>query len=92
MTRQTASPTGGAAESAVVYPAASASSPLEAADELAETFEMLGDRDAKNEFVLDLGAKLPHYFDMLKKVTPRIPGCMSEVYLVGRRVAADEGL
>ena len=32
--------------------------------------------------------KLPHTFDLLKKVTPRIPGCMSEVYLVGRRSPA----
>ena len=46
---------------------------------------MLGDRDARNEFVLELGSKVPHTFDLLKKVTERVPGCMSEVYVVGRR-------
>ena len=45
---------------------------------------MLGDRDARNEYLLDLGQKLPANFDLLKQVTPRVPGCMSEVYLVGR--------
>src|SRR5207249_3932245 len=29
--------------------------------------------------------KLPPLFDLLKKVTPRVEGCMAEVYLVGRR-------
>jgi cysteine desulfurase/selenocysteine lyase len=64
---------------------ASAASPDEAADELAEAFEFLGDRDARNEYVLDLAERLPRAFDALKPLTPRVPGCMSEVYLVGRR-------
>ena len=52
------------------YPQAIAASPEAAADEIAEVFEMLGDRDEKNRYVLDdLGAHLPHYFDLLKKVT-----------------------
>ena len=72
-------------EAEIAYPQAAAASPQAAADELAETFDLLGDRDARNEYVLDLGQRLPHTFDLLKKVTPRVPGCMSEVYLVGRR-------
>jgi len=72
----------------VTYPKAAGPSPQAVADDLAEAFEMLGDRDAKNEYVLDLGQKLPHAFDLLKKVTPRVAGCMSEVYLVGRRSPA----
>ena len=70
---------------AIVFSAASAKSVKAAADVLAEEFEFLGDRDAKNEYVLDLGAKLPHLFDVLKQVTERVSGCMSQVYLVGRR-------
>ena len=59
--------------------------PREAAEDLAETFEMLEERDEKNQYVLDLGQRLPHTFDLLKTVTTRVPGCMSEVYVVGRR-------
>jgi cysteine desulfurase/selenocysteine lyase len=74
----------------VVYPKASASTPQAAADELADVFETLGEREEKTRFVQDdLGAKLPHYFDLLKKVTQRVPGCVSEVYLVGRKSPAD---
>jgi cysteine desulfurase/selenocysteine lyase len=75
----------------VKYPKASASSPTVAADALAEDFELLGDAPAKNEYVLDLGAKLPPLFDLLKVATQgqRVPGCMSEVYLVARRVPED---
>ncbi|HEX4795782.1 MAG TPA: SufE family protein [Humisphaera sp.] len=46
---------------------------------------MLGERDARNEYVMDLGQQLPHMFDQLKPILPRVPGCMSEVYLLARR-------
>jgi len=46
--------------------------------------EMLEDRDQRNQYVLDMGGKLPHQFDTLKRLTARVPGCMSEVYLVNR--------
>jgi cysteine desulfurase/selenocysteine lyase len=80
-----------AAEGDVRYPKASAASPMAAADALAEDFELLGDPPAKNEYVLDLGGKLPPLFDLLKKATQgqRVQGCMSEVYLVARRVPDD---
>jgi cysteine desulfurase/selenocysteine lyase len=73
----------------VQYPQAAGATPQAAADALAEDFDLLGERDAKNEYVLDLGNKLPPLFDLLKKVTPRVQGCMSEVYLVGRRSPQD---
>ena len=74
----------------VVYPAATAPNPAAAADELAEIFDLLGERDEKTRFVQDeLGAKLPHYFDLLKTVSQRVPGCVSEVYLVGRKSPGD---
>ncbi|HYO11130.1 MAG TPA: SufS family cysteine desulfurase, partial [Tepidisphaeraceae bacterium] len=78
-------------QAAVVYPKASAPSPQAAADALAEDFNLLEERDAKNEYLMDLGRKLPSYFDLLKQVTPRVPGCMSEVYLVPRRSADRPG-
>jgi cysteine desulfurase/selenocysteine lyase len=69
----------------LAYPAATAPSIEAAAEELAENFDALEDRDAKNEYVLELGARLPNTFSLLKKVTPRVAGCMAEVYLVPRR-------
>jgi cysteine desulfurase/selenocysteine lyase len=73
------------------YPQASAPSPAKAAEELIEVFDFLGDDpNAKSLFVMDdLGAKLPNLFDLLKKVTTRVEGCMSEVYFVGRRSPKD---
>ena len=75
----------------VKYPQAAAPSPAAAADELAELFEFVGDDPKeKARFVMeDLGPKLPNLFELLKKVTPRLQGCMSEVYLVGRRSPDD---
>jgi cysteine desulfurase/selenocysteine lyase len=70
---------------AIEYPAPFAESPRAAADILADEFDFLADRDTKNEYVLDLAKTLPPLFTLLQKVTPRVPGCMSQVYLVGRR-------
>ena len=70
---------------------ASAASPQQAADELADNFEMLPDRDARSEYVIDLGNELPHTFDRLKQLTARIPGCMSEVHLLTRFAPASAG-
>jgi cysteine desulfurase/selenocysteine lyase len=69
----------------LAYPAATAPTIEAAAEELAENFDLLEDRDAKNEYVLEMGARLPSTFSLLKKVTPRVTGCMAEVYLVPRR-------
>lgn len=76
---------------AVEYPAASAVSPQAAADELAEEFDLFEDKAEKNQYVLDLGDRLPHTFELLKKATTRVPGCMSEVYLVGKASPSDPG-
>jgi len=54
-------------------------------DALAEDFDLLGEREAKNQYVLEMGDKLPRTFDLLKRVTQRVPGCMSEVYVVPRK-------
>ena len=80
-----------AAGAQIEYPKPSAPSPKVAAEELIEVFDFLGeDPNAKSLFVMDdLGAKLPNLFDLLKKVTTRVEGCMSEVYFVGRRSPKD---
>jgi cysteine desulfurase/selenocysteine lyase len=68
----------------VEFPAASAANPQAAADDLAETFEILGDRDQRNQYILDLGEKLPPMPLQLKHESNRVHGCMSTVHLVGR--------
>ncbi|MEA2709162.1 MAG: cysteine desulfurase / selenocysteine lyase [Phycisphaerales bacterium] len=75
------------AKGQIDYPQASAATPGAAAEELVEVFDFLGDDpNAKSLFVMDdLGGKLPNLFDLLKKVTTRVEGCMSEVYFIGRR-------
>ena len=73
------SPAAAAPTAAVSYPPAFADSPGAAADSLAEDFELLGEADARNTYLLDMAESLPKLFDLLKKATPRVPGCMSEV-------------
>jgi cysteine desulfurase/selenocysteine lyase len=75
---------GGRSES-IEWPRPRAASPADAADRYAADFDMLGDRDARNQHVLDLGEKLPHTIDLLRKLgIPRVAGCMSEVYMISR--------
>jgi cysteine desulfurase/selenocysteine lyase len=75
------------------FPDPSAPSPRAAADELAETFEFLGERDARNEYLLDLAAKLPPMPAFLKTEATRVHGCMSTVHLFGRkRQGTDDAL
>ncbi len=71
------------------WPTAAGENPAEVADDLAETFDLLGDADARGEFVMDLANDLPHTFDLLKDLTPQVPGCMSQVHILGR--GADGG-
>jgi cysteine desulfurase/selenocysteine lyase len=70
---------------AQTWPAAVAKSPRAAADELAELFEALGDRDARNIYILELGEKLPPMPAGLKSERTRVHGCMSTVHLFGRK-------
>jgi cysteine desulfurase/selenocysteine lyase len=67
------------------WPLAVAESPAAAAAELAELFEELGDRDARNLYILELGEKLPAMPDLLKTPQTRVHGCMSTVHLFGRQ-------
>jgi cysteine desulfurase/selenocysteine lyase len=67
----------------VIFPKAAASSVAAAADDLAESFEFLGDRDERNQYILDLGDKIPAMPTALKTETTRVHGCMSIVHLYG---------
>jgi cysteine desulfurase/selenocysteine lyase len=84
-------PAGSVADSTPLkFPEPAASSPRAAADELAEIFEFLGERDARNQYLLELGEKLPPLPAALKTEAARVHGCMSLVHLVGRK-QADNG-
>jgi len=72
------------------WPAAVAESPEASADELAELFDALGDRDARNLYILELGEKLLPMPLEFKTEETRVHGCMSVVHLYGRRAPAGE--
>lgn len=69
---------------------ASAATPAQAAAQLIEDFDLFEDREAKADYVLELAKKLPGAFEVLKPLTARVPGCMSEVYLLGRGMPGDQ--
>lgn len=69
----------------ITFPSAIAESVDAAADELAELFEELGDRDARNLYILELGEKLLPTPGEFKNETTRVHGCMSRVHLFGHK-------
>jgi cysteine desulfurase/selenocysteine lyase len=77
--KKPAAPTG-----ALSFPKASATSVAAAADELADNFEFLGDAEGRNQYILDLGEKIPPMPAALKTESTRVHGCMSVVHLYGR--------
>jgi len=76
----------------VHWGAPAGASPDVVADELAETFDFLDDRDARNQFILELGEKLPPLPDVVKVEPNRVHGCMSTVHLVGRNKPGSPGV
>jgi cysteine desulfurase/selenocysteine lyase len=70
----------------IQFASASATSPNEAAEELADVFDFLPDKMAKAEQIEDYARELPPQFEQLKKLTDRLAGCQSQVYLISRRV------
>jgi cysteine desulfurase/selenocysteine lyase len=70
---------------ALKWPAAVAKSPQAAADEIADLFEFLDDRDARNQQILEWGEKLLPMPAGLKSERTRVHGCMSVVHLFGRK-------
>jgi cysteine desulfurase/selenocysteine lyase len=69
----------------VRYPGASAPSPREAADELAEAFELFDDPTSRIEFVDELGGKMPPMPESLKTDETFVKGCMSTVHIAARK-------
>jgi cysteine desulfurase / selenocysteine lyase len=70
----------------VTFAKASADSVEAAANEIADLFDFLPDKIAKAEQIEDYARELPNQFDTLEKLTQRVPGCQSQVYLLSRRV------
>jgi cysteine desulfurase / selenocysteine lyase len=73
----------------IAFAASVADSAQAAADELADEFLEFDDRESKMELLMELGLELPDYFESLKRISTPVPGCMSEVYLVGRPLPED---
>ena len=59
----------------------------EAAEDLAEEFTMFDDAESKTELLVEFGDELPDAFTPLKAISTAVPGCMSEVYVIGRPVS-----
>ena len=52
-------------------------------DELAETFEFLGDWEERYKYLIDLGRKIPAMPDAEKTEENKVRGCMSQVWMTG---------
>lgn len=50
-------------------------------DELADTFELLGDWEERYRYLIELGRKLPPMPDSEKDDAHKVRGCMSQVWL-----------
>lgn len=55
-------------------------------DELAETFEFLGDWEERYRYLIELGRKLPPMPEADHNDDNKVRGCMSQVWLTHRRV------
>jgi len=75
-----------AAESTIRFAAATAPTTEAAAEQLADEFLAFDDRESKTELLIDMARQLPNNFAQLKPICQAVPGCMSEVYLLGRPV------
>ncbi len=56
-------------------------------DELADTFEMLGDWEERYRYLIDLGRKLPPMADADHSEANKVRGCMSQVWMTGHAEA-----
>jgi cysteine desulfurase/selenocysteine lyase len=74
-----------AAKTEPAYPPAKAGSPQEAADEIAEVFEVFDDWTEKYQELIDMGSKLPAMPQELKTEPNRVQGCQSTVYMHARK-------
>ncbi|MBX3421429.1 MAG: SufS family cysteine desulfurase [Pirellulaceae bacterium] len=75
--------------SEITFAGPAGDSPQAIAQTLADEFSWCDDPASKTKFLLELGQQLPDTFGQLKAITTSVPGCMSEVYLIGRPTADD---
>lgn len=52
-------------------------------EDIAETFELLGDWEERYAYLIELGRKLPPLTDTERSEETKVRGCMSQVWLVG---------
>lgn len=52
-------------------------------EDLAETFELLGDWEERYAYLIDLGRQLPALTEAERSEEAKVRGCMSQVWLVG---------
>jgi cysteine desulfurase/selenocysteine lyase len=67
------------------YPEPAAGSPQEAADELLEDFDYLGDWRERYQYIVELGEKLPPLPPEAKTEANRVYGCQSTVHMIARK-------
>lgn len=56
-------------------------------EDLAETFDLLGDWEERYSYLIELGRKLPPLSDADRSEDAKVRGCMSQVWLVGGQQA-----
>ncbi len=59
------------------------------ATEIAEVFEFLDDAQQRTQYLLDSASELPDQFAALSKLSQRLPGCMSQVFMLTRPMPGD---
>ncbi|MCI4665450.1 MAG: SufE family protein [Neomegalonema sp.] len=60
-------------------------------DEIAETFELLDDWEARYAYLIEIGGDLPALDESLKTKENKVDGCASQVWLVTRVSSSDQG-
>jgi cysteine desulfurase/selenocysteine lyase len=81
------------ASGAIAYPEPAAASVQEAAEEMIELFDFLGDWEQRHQQLVEMGDKLPPMPAELKTDVTRVRGCMSVVHLFGgKRPGAQDTL
>ncbi len=78
-----------ASTSEVVFAKPKHASSALAAAALIDEFLEYDDRESKTQLLIDMARSLPNRFDALKPLCVAVPGCMSEVYLLGRPMPDD---
>lgn len=66
------------------YPGPFAESPDAAAAELIEAFEFLDDWEARHQYIMEMGEKIPAFPDSERTGPNRVHGCQSTVFLSAR--------